>query len=138
MNTEEIGILFQLYAANSSIEANLWMMYVAATLACAGFGVSTNTLTGMRMAAIASVGFSAFAIGQFVMVHDAIVARGIMVQQLTKLAEHSEALKPFVAGFSPIGLTIPGAILTHCVVDVCIVALIMFRPVSLLRSKVNG
>ena len=93
MNTEALNVLLQLYSANSANEANLWMMYVAATLACAGFGVTTNTLTSLTMALVASIGFLAFAFGQFSMVHEIITLRELLVSQLEP--EKSSLLAPF-------------------------------------------
>ena len=135
MNCEEISALVQLHSNYSATEANLWVMYTAATLACAGFGISTNTLTSLKMAMIASVGFLAFAIGQFVMVRDVIATREIIVNTIKSQESVSPLLIEVVKNIGKYGLTIQGAILTHLVVDTCIVALIVFRPISGLRAK---
>lgn len=134
MSNEEMSALVQLHSNYSATEANLWVMYTAATLACAGFGVSTNTLTNLRMAVIASVGFIAFAIGQFIMVHDVISTREIILNTVKSQKSASPLLIEVVKSIGKYGLTVQGAVLTHLVVDTCIVALIMFRPISRLRA----
>ena len=130
MSSDNIAILLQMYSTLSSNEANLWMMYVAACLACAGFGVTTNTLTSMTMALIACLGFLAFAVGQFTMVDEIIRTREIVVAQLTPAAPANHPLSAFVNQLAPFGLTRRGAVLTHTVVDTCIVALVLFRPAA--------
>jgi hypothetical protein len=133
MSSENLAILLQMYSTLSSNEANLWMMYVAACLACAGFGVTTNTLTSMPMGVIACLGFLAFAVGQFVMVNEIVLAREIVVAQLKPAIGAGHQLSGFVTQISPLGLTRSGALLTHAVVDLCIVALILFRPAAKMK-----
>lgn len=128
MAADELQILFQLYAGNAATEANLWMMYVAATLACAGFGVANDALVSMPMALIACVGFIAFAVGQFLMVKDIIEVREIILKQLRGFDGHP--LQPLIKGVDRFRLTVRGAVKTHLVVDTCIVALIVFRPMA--------
>ena len=130
MGTAELDVLFHLYSENNATEANLWMMYVVATLACAGFGVTTNTLTSWKMGLIASIGFIAFAYGQYVMVREIIEMRRIIVDAMSP--QPGNSLATLVKDIMPLGLTLKGARLTHFVVDFCVVFLIMFRPVAAL------
>lgn len=133
MDTESLNVLLQFYSSNTANEANLWMMYVAATIACAGYGVTSNTLTSLKMAIAASIGFLAFAYGQYTMVNEAIFLRELLVVHL--VPAKSGSLAPFISELSVRGLTIQGAIKTHAVVDTCVVFLIMYRPVAeLLKS----
>jgi hypothetical protein len=135
MSGEEISALVQLHSNYSATEANLWVMYTAAALACAGFGVSTNTLTSLKMAALASVGFLAFATGQFVMVREVIASRELILSAFTTDAGVSQQVVTLMQKVGEHGLTPSGAALTHAVVDACIVALIMFRPIGRLRAS---
>jgi hypothetical protein len=128
VQAEDLQILFQLYADNAATEANLWMMYVAATLACAGFGITTDSEMSMPMALIACVGFVAFATGQFLMVKDIIQVREIIFEQLRRADNHP--LQSLIIGVTRFKLTVRGAVMTHLVVDACIVALIVFKPMG--------
>lgn len=128
MDAESLNVLLQFYSSNTANEANLWMMYVAATIACAGYGVTSNTLTSIKMAVAASIGFLAFAYGQYTMVNEAIFLRELLVVNLAPAK--SSPIGPFIAELSVRGLTIQGAIKTHAVVDACVVFLIMYRPVA--------
>ena len=134
MSNEELSALLQLHSSYSATEANLWVMYTAAALACAGFGISTNTLTSLKMAVIASVGYLAFAIGQFVMVNEVILTRELIVTAVKTPASTSPLLVKVFEQIGKHGLAASGAVLTHVVVDTCIVALIMFRPIGRVRA----
>lgn len=127
------------FAVNNQIAA-LWGIYIAATFAGGGFSLATSDPLSWSEATIAAIGFSAFAIGHFYLISNAI-ARLRGIRELLEKASADEAATPadkkdFMAGKTsfddvvlaathPVGQS-RGSVVAHVVIDICVVAL-MYR-----------
>ena len=112
----------------SSATGSLWGMYVVATFAASGFGISMGSRFTGDIALLLSIGFAAFAVGQyFFVLHHMGVQRTISADILRYL----EKTKPDPADFvdsvkaicRPDNRMIP-VTMTHLVIDTCVLLVV--------------
>jgi len=126
MNNNKVEMLINFHQANNNSQNNLWLMYVAATMAAAGFGFSSSSLQLLE-GILASIGFTAFTIGQGVMVFRAITIQDAIESQLRDAAdnEYITIINTLVNN----SMTKLGALKTHIPIDLCVVGIIMYKPI---------
>jgi hypothetical protein len=122
VRTENIGVLLNVYNSALSNETALWAMYVAATFAAAGFGISSDSLNDNSKVFVI-VGFIAFSIGQFFMVRLSLLKRRV-IQSTLKLEKDHE-IHDVIDHIIREGVGTIGALMTHLVIGVCVVKIIL-------------
>jgi len=121
VQTENIGVLLNVYNSALANETALWAMYVAATFAAAGFGISSGSLD-VNSKIFVAVGFLAFAVGQFLMVRLSLQKRRV-IQSTLKLEKDHE-IHDVVAHITQEGVGTKGALITHIIIGACVVTII--------------
>ncbi|PCI46600.1 MAG: hypothetical protein COB51_06900 [Moraxellaceae bacterium] len=129
MNPNEIALLLNSYSAAIANETSLWTMYVAATFAAAGFGINSTNLSNFKMAAFAVIGFLAFAVGQFWMVSISHSKREI-IQGIFE-CQANTGVDVFLQSIVAEGVGRLGAIATHLFINSCVIAILLYRSITI-------
>ena len=107
----------------------LWAVYVAATFAAAGYGLSVDQGLDYRLAGTVAAGFLAFAIGNWVLLKQALtIARTL--QQDIRAALAADKANPFAASLHAVAATANApwiSLMFHVFIDACVVIAICMQ-----------
>lgn len=120
--------LIDFHQNNGNKQVHLWTMYVVATMAAAGFGVATTGKLNIWVAIMACFGFLTFTIGHAWMIYYALNVQASIENQMKKtdLNESNEINKAMIHN----SLNWKGALCTHIPIDMFVLGIILYTPVS--------
>jgi hypothetical protein len=107
----------------------LWAVYVAATFAAAGYGLSVAQGLAYRLAATVASGFLAFAIGNWVLLRQSLtIARTL--QRDIRAALSADPENPFASSLHAVAATANApwiSLVFHVFIDTCVVLAIWMQ-----------
>jgi hypothetical protein len=132
MDKFELKDAVTLFTQQTTIINSLWTVYVAATFAAAGYGLSVSPLSPVVAAAV-TAGFLMFAIGNWNLLRQALGINRQLEEDILEFMKSSANDRPFRRSIKVLADTANPpriSLAIHVFIDLCVIISLWWRVIS--------